>query len=140
MDRGRAVQKVSPKRRHALLQAAMAECFRRWARGRGEVGTEWRFRLAPPGEARRPLVPDVSYVSFARLVGLVGEDLEAPPIAPDIVVDILSPDDRPDDVAAKREVYLAAGAQLLLIVDAERRSRRRGPRRSAWTGCSRCAG
>ena len=33
--------------------------LRLWADGRGEVGTEWCFRLEPPGEDIRPLVPDV---------------------------------------------------------------------------------
>ena len=45
---GRAVQKVSPKRRHAILQLSIGGALKAWARGRGEAGSEWRFRLAPP--------------------------------------------------------------------------------------------
>jgi Uma2 family endonuclease len=65
--RGRALQKVSPQRDHSRLQGAMTMRLDRWAAGRGEVGPEWRFRVAPPGEVRRPVVPDVAYVSNERL-------------------------------------------------------------------------
>jgi Uma2 family endonuclease len=120
--RDRPVQKVSPTRRHALLQLAVAVRLRAWARGLGEVGTEWRFRVTPPGEITRPLVPDVAYVSYERMMALSVAERETPPVAPDIVVEILSPDDRPADLAHKRDVYLAAGATTLLIVDPDRRT------------------
>jgi Uma2 family endonuclease len=120
--RDRPVQKVSPTRRHALLQLAVAMRLKAWARGRGEVGTEWRFRITPPGQITRPLVPDVAYVSYERMMALSVAERETPPIAPDIVVEILSPDDRPVDVAHKRDVYLAAGTTTLLIVDPDHRT------------------
>jgi Uma2 family endonuclease len=119
---GRPVQKVSPTRRHAVLQGAMVEWLRTWARGRGQVGTEWRFRITPPGEITRPLVPDVAYLSYEKLKGLSDADRETPPVAPDIVVEIRSPDDRPADVNHKRDVYLAAGSSLVFIVDPDRRT------------------
>jgi Uma2 family endonuclease len=118
----RSVQKVSPTRRHALLQLAVAVRLRAWARGLGEVGTEWRFRITPPGEITRPLVPDAAYVSYERMMALSIAERETPPLAPDIVVEILSPDDRPADVAHKRDVYLAAGTTTFLIIDPDRRT------------------
>jgi Uma2 family endonuclease len=118
----RPVQKVSPTRRHAVLQGAMLARLREWARGRGQVGTEWRFRITPPGEITRPLVPDVAYLSYERLKALSVAERETPRLAPDIVVEIRSPDDRPADVNHKRDVYLAAGAGLVLIVDPDRRT------------------
>ena len=120
--RDRPVQKVSPTRRHALLQLAVAVRLREWARGLGEAGTEWRFRVTPPGEITRPLVPDVAYISYERMTMLSAAERETPSLAPDIVVEILSPDDRPADVAHKRDVYLAAGTTTLLIVDPDRRT------------------
>jgi hypothetical protein len=45
--RGRALQKVSPKRTHSFLQGALTIELTRWAAGRGGVGPEWRFRVAP---------------------------------------------------------------------------------------------
>ena len=115
---GRAVQKVSPFRKHARLQTAFALALAPWSEGRGEVGTEWRFRPAPPNEIRRPLVPDVSYVSNERLADLEeGMELEAPPFAPDVAVEILSPGDRMRHVNHKIAVYLATGASVVVIVD-----------------------
>jgi Uma2 family endonuclease len=114
---GRPVQKVSPFRIHARLQARLAVALWPWAEGRGEVGCEWRFRVAPPGEIRRPLVPDLAYVSYERLQGLEGRDLELPPFAPDVAFEVLSPGDVPRHLAHKIAVYLAAGAQLVVVVE-----------------------
>src|SRR5579872_839518 len=87
---GRAVQKVSPQRKHALAQTGFAIALGTWARttGAGMVGTEWRFQVAPPGEERRPLVPDVAFLSYERSAGLDGEDREVPLVAPDIAVEV----------------------------------------------------
>ena len=87
------------------------------ATGRGDVGTEWRFRPAPAGEIRRPLVPDISFVADARLAGLEGHDLEAPPFSPDVAVEIRSPDDRARNLEHKIAVYLATGCALVIVVD-----------------------
>lgn len=119
--RGRALQKVSPQRTHSLLQGELTIQLSRWATGRGEVGPEWRFRVAPPGEVRRPLVPDVAYVSNARLEPLSDEEIELPPLAPDVAVEILSPGDRRVDLDDKIDVYLRAGSSLVVVVDPRRR-------------------
>ncbi len=119
---GRAVRKVSPFRTHALLQLLVGGALRSWAAGRGEVGSEWRFRPAPAGQIRRPLVPDIAYVSNARLDGLEGRDLEAPPFAPDVAVEILSPGDRARDIEHKIAVYLGTGAALVIVIDPRERS------------------
>jgi len=118
---GRPLQKVSPQRTHSWLQGALTVKLTHWATGRGKVGPEWRFRVAPPGEIRRPLVPDVAYVSNARLRALSDADLEVPPLAPDVAAEILSPDDRRADVEDKIRAYLKAGSSLVLVVDPEQR-------------------
>lgn len=120
--RGRPLQKVSPRRTHSRLQAALSTHLERWALGRGEVGPEWRFRVAPPGEVRRPLVPDVAYVSNERLRPLSDEEIELPPLAPDVAVEILSPDDRRIDVDDKIDVYSRAGSALVIVVDPQARA------------------
>jgi Uma2 family endonuclease len=120
--RGRALQKVSPQRTHSRLQGALTMQLDRWARGRGEVGPEWRFRVAPAGEVRRPLAPDVAYVSNERLRPLSDKELEIPPLAPDVAVEILSPDDYRADVDDKIAVYLRAGSSLVIVVDPPRRA------------------
>jgi hypothetical protein len=46
--RSRALQKMSPHLDHGTLQAALTVALYRWAKGRGRVATERRFRVAPP--------------------------------------------------------------------------------------------
>ncbi len=119
---GRAVRKVSPCRRHARLQTVLAAALSRWAAPYGEVGIEWRFRIAPRGEMRRPLVPDIAFVSDARMRALDDDEAELPPFAPDVAVEIRSPDDRRRHVEHKVAVYLAGGASLVIVVDPSERS------------------
>jgi Uma2 family endonuclease len=88
-----------------------------WAAGHGRVGIEWRFRVAPPGEVIRPLVPDVAYLSYERL-GPEADDMAQVPFgAPSVAIEILSPDDRPGDVRDKIATYLRAGADAVVTVD-----------------------
>lgn len=119
---GRAVQKVSPQRRHSRLQAWWTRRLGTWAEGRGEAGPEWRFRVAPPGEIVRPLVPDVAYLSYARMGNATDDELEAPLMAPNVAVEILSPDDRAPDVEHKIAVFLAAGSEAVVVVDPAERT------------------
>jgi Uma2 family endonuclease len=120
--RGRALQKMSPQRDHARLQTELSIALGPWARGRGEVGSEWRFRVEPTGEPRRPLVPDLSYVSYERLRGLTHDEIQAPALAPTVAIEILSPGDDPRDVASKIDVFLRAGTELVIIVDPKKRT------------------
>src|ERR1700730_255434 len=96
---GRALQKVSPQRKHALAQTQFSAALVRWAEihHSGEVGTEWEFRIEPPGEKRRPLVPDVAFLAFGRVPYDDEAAADIPRLAPDAVVEILSPGDRAPD-------------------------------------------
>ncbi len=122
--RGRARQKVSPTYDHARLQTLLAIALTSWADGRhGRVGTEWRFRVAPPGAVVRPLVPDVAYLSYADLPADAAHDLLQVPLgAPTVAVEVLSPDDRAADVDHKIATYLAAGTSAVIVVDPHRES------------------
>lgn len=115
--RGRALRKLSPTRDHGRVQLVFAAALDAWARGRGEVATEWRFRLAVAGDVRRPLVPDIAFVAVERLRGSSREKLQAPEFAPTVAVEVLSPGDDPLDVASKVDVYLGAGSALVVLVD-----------------------
>ncbi len=120
---GRALQKVSPQRKHALAQSVFVSALLAWAKrtGSGRVGTEWEFRIQPPGEIRRPLIPDVAYLSYARIPYEQSDKADVPRVAPDVVVEILSPNDRPADVEEKVRVYLAAGSAVIFLVDTQAR-------------------
>jgi Uma2 family endonuclease len=117
---GAPVPKMSPRRRHARLQWELAVRLDAWGGDRGEVGTEWRFRLAETPR-RTELVPDVAYVAFERMANLGDEAAEEPPFAPDVAVEIRSPGDRELNIQAKIGLYLTHGARLVLDVDRDER-------------------
>lgn len=121
---GRVVQKVSPRARHANAQARVASALLSWADkyGIGRVGTEWEFRIAPPGEVARSLVPDVAFLSYAKLGFDQDEAAQMPAIAPNVAIEVLSPNDRHPNVDEKIRVYLACGTGLVAVADPERRN------------------
>lgn len=110
---GRRFPKMSPKLAHGLVQAACCAVLSRCAQARGATSTETRFRLAPG----TTLVPDVSFVSYERLRGLSEDDVEEPPFAPDIAIEVRSKSDRASLIYKKNELYLRYGALLVLNVD-----------------------
>ena len=120
----RVLQKVTPKRKHSLAQAEFVAALITWAhqRGNGMAGTEWHFQVRPPGEIGRTLVPDVAFLSYDRMPIEEQEATEIPRIAPDVVVEVRSPDDRQVDIDEKVRVYLAAGTTAIFLVDPETRT------------------
>lgn len=121
---GRILQKVSPQRKHALAQARFVSALGDWAieTGSGRVGTEWDFRIRPPGEERRQLVPDIAYLSYDRISYENEAEADIPRVAPDVVVEVISPSDRWPDIDEKVRVYLAAGTSVVFLVDTQTRS------------------
>jgi Uma2 family endonuclease len=122
---GQAVQKVSPTYHHALLQMRIASWLGAWVdeTKSGRAGTEWRFRVAPPGEAVRPLVPDVSYLSFEMLPkGVSYDELQVPLAAPTVAFEILAPDDEKRNVESKIRTLLAAGTIAIVVIDPRRQT------------------
>jgi Uma2 family endonuclease len=73
------------------------------------------YRL-PGGNLRSP---DVSFVSSARLAD-TGVPTGFLHVAPDLAVEVLSPDDRPRLVMDKVGEYLAVGVRMVWIIDPER--------------------
>jgi Uma2 family endonuclease len=120
--RGRAVQKVSPLRDHGRLQEWWTRHLGDWAADRGEVTPEWRLRVAPPGEPIRPLVPDVSYLSFERMGDLTREELQAPRVPPNAAIEISSPGQNRRDLADKVATLLRAGTDVVIAVDSVART------------------
>ena len=110
-------QKVSPQELHARVQMRMVVALMAWAdaTGSGRVGTEWEFRLTPPLEPTRVLVPDISYLSYDRPGYEHDEAAQIPYMAPDVAIEILSPDKRLADIREKTRVYLACGSAVVII-------------------------
>ncbi|HEV2739828.1 MAG TPA: Uma2 family endonuclease [Candidatus Elarobacter sp.] len=120
--RGRAVKKMSPERTHAVLRLWFARRLDEWAGERGIVGIEWRFRVAPPGEDIRPLVPDISYLGYDRIGDETEDELEVPLIPPTVAIEIRSPGDNRRDVEAKVDVFVRAGAGVVIVVNPKTRT------------------
>jgi Uma2 family endonuclease len=111
-------EKVSPQRRHNLVAAAVCRLLRAWGHSFGEALPEQRVHLAEG----ITLVPDVVFISDRRSEPLSEREREAPPLAPDIVVEVRSPDDRTSRIARKTELYLEFGTLLVLEIDPEKRT------------------
>ena len=114
---GRLVRKMSPKRRHQALEKRWVAAFDAWAAGRGEALTEWRHKFTAPGKTFASLVPDVAFAWHATLERLGPAASEAPPQAPEIVVEILSAGESERYLGWKIEAYLAAGTLVVFVVD-----------------------
>lgn len=115
----RIIQKVTPRRKHALAQSRFCAALDAWAceHGSGMAGTEWHFQVQPPGEISRTLVPDVAYLSYDRIPKAELERTDIPRVAPDIVVEVRSPEDLQRDIDEKIRVYLASGTRVVFLVD-----------------------
>lgn len=119
---GVAYPKVSPKRKHAVVQRIISNLIAECAGERGDVGTEWRFRIGGGDASGTEFLPDVAYVSYERLDVLPESDQDEPPFSPDVAVEVRSPSDRPGLGAAKIARYLATGSVLVIEVDPARRT------------------
>jgi len=85
----------------------------------GTVGMEVGFKLASNPDTVRG--PDIAFVRRDR-VPTSGRGFFTG--APDLVIEVLSPDDRSGAVRAKTEQYLATGVPVVVIVDPEERTAR----------------
>src|SRR5207249_1119626 len=79
----------------------------------GEVG----FRVGP---RQTLLCPDVAYVCQERDAPVDDDDFF--PYAPDLAVEVLSPDNTRPRVRRKARAYLASGAQLVWAIDPRRQT------------------
>ncbi len=85
----------------------------------GEVRVETGYWLTSgPDDVR---APDVSFVSSARLPGeeVVNGFVTQ---APDLAVEVVSPNDRESEIADKVDTYLAAGVQRVWVVRPEQKT------------------
>ena len=77
----------------------------------GEVSAETNVKLV--GEIVRR--PDIAFFRAQRLEG-VDSDQSLLPVSPDLVVEIVSKNDRADDLLLKVSQYLQAGAQAVWLI------------------------
>ena len=97
----------------ASAQGELFFAVRRWQETSGDAGLLLQdvfIRLI--GE--NYLAPDIAWWAAARRPALAQGALD---VVPDLVVEVLSPATRANDLGAKRDVYLAAGARELWLAD-----------------------
>jgi Uma2 family endonuclease len=75
-----------------------------------------------PDDAGRVRKADASFVSFRRMPVETYEDEGFCSAVPDLVVEVISPNDYAREVTEKRDEWLAAGVQTVWIVDPDTRS------------------
>jgi len=78
-------------------------------------GQDTGFQIAADPDTVR--APDVAFVRTERLADIPRRGY--PRLAPDLVVEVLSPDDRPGEVLAKIGQWLETGVRLVWVLDPE---------------------
>jgi len=107
---------VSPYAVHGRLQIRIGAQLDAWAGDEGRVAVEVRFYFRRADGTWSSVLPDVDYMSEARLPGGMHDEAQRPRIAPDLAVEILSPSDRPGRIRRKVALYLEFGATLVLVL------------------------
>jgi Uma2 family endonuclease len=117
---GKIYQKPMPKSKHARLQARLMQSI-------NEVAEEPKIAYAFP-ELRctfgdRSIVPDVAVLQWERIeFDASGEPVDDVTIAPDWLIEILSPEQSANRVASKILHSLQHGCQLSWLLDTSDRS------------------
>lgn len=109
--------------RESLLAGAIIHRLREFVGPRSlgiVLGEAGMLRLFP-----RPVrVPDVSFLSWDRFPGGRLPDVEVPDAAPDLAVEVLSPDNTKAEMDRKLRDYFAAGTRLVWYIDPRARTAR----------------
>jgi Uma2 family endonuclease len=114
---GQVIELVPPGARHGFLVAALIQRLREHVavHDLGIVLADAGFVLSTDPPTVR--APDISVVLRARVPSPLPVKFFSGP--PDLAVEVLSPDDRPAEVAAKLADCLRAGAQGVWVIDPE---------------------
>ena len=117
---GRLIVREPAGSLHGLVAMSLgaelvAHVKRTWAGG--VFAAETGFKLASNPDTVR--APDVAFIAKDRLPSR--DTRGYPALAPDLVGEVLSPDDRAGEVLAKVGDWLSAGCRLVWVVDPERR-------------------
>lgn len=108
---------ASPRLVHNRVRDEVAFSLREFVRGQrlGEVTIETDFKLST-GIVR---IPDVAFIRAERLRGIdPRQRIEG---APDLVVEVVSPTDDPNDLVLKIQQYLRFGARAVWVLYPEAR-------------------
>jgi Uma2 family endonuclease len=84
------------------------------------VGADGMMRIAP-GLMR---IPDLSFITWDRLLGRESPQEPIPDLAPDLAVEVLSEGNTKAEMARKVREYFAAGVTLVWPIDSKKRTAR----------------
>ena len=114
---GKALPKMSPKRFHSRVTLALSLLLDKWNQDTGEIGIEWAVTLKRKSKDWCP-VPDLLYVSKERLGDIPLTD-EPCPVPPELVIEIISPNQAFSDLSEKAVDYLNAGVDRVWLIDSK---------------------
>jgi Uma2 family endonuclease len=118
--------------RESLLSGAIIDYLRQYVRPRrlgivlGEAGP---LRILP----HQVRMPDVCFIRYDRFPGGKLPQVQIPAVAPDLAVEVLSPDNSAGEMQRKLRDYFTAGVRLVWYVDPATRTAR------AYTAPDQCA-
>jgi len=121
--RGRLIVREPPGTHHGAIAANLAYHLSDFVRRHGSgaiFAQDTGFKIASDPDSVR--APDVAFVARER-TGLIRSRGYAE-LAPDLLAEILSPDDQPAEVLAKVADWLAAGTKIVWVIDPDRRETR----------------
>jgi Uma2 family endonuclease len=107
--------------RESLLAVAIVTALQNFVRPRGlgvVSGPDGMMRLFP-GLVR---IPDVAYISRARLPGGHVPAEAVPSLVPDLAVEVLSESNTSAEMGLKRREYFSAGVRLVWLVNPDTRT------------------
>ena len=118
--RGRLIVREPPSTYHGRVQGVLHVLVGSHVRAHAlgaVLGQDTGFKIASDPDTVR--APDLAFVDRARVAQIARRGYAA--LAPDLVAEILSPDDRPGEVLTKVGDWLAAGVRLVWVIDPDRR-------------------
>jgi Uma2 family endonuclease len=117
--RGHLVVREPPGTWHGIIAATLGHYLSAFVRRNGlgiVVAQDTGFKIASDPDTVRG--PDVGFVARDRVERIPRRGYA--PLSPDLVAEVLSPDDVPGEVIAKVGEWLAAGTRIVWLVDPRR--------------------
>jgi Uma2 family endonuclease len=119
--RGKLVVREPPSTYHGRVQSTLNVLVGSYVRSHqlGAVfGQDTGFKIRSDPDTVR--APDLAFVQRDRVAQIARRGYAE--LAPDLVAEILSPDDRPGEVLTKVGEWLDAGVSLVWVIDPDRRT------------------
>jgi Uma2 family endonuclease len=120
---GEVIQKPMPDEDHSSIQGYLYMVIYQFLARTdlGKVGVEWRCVFGPSGE-EDAFVPDVVFATHERRAIRGRSPRKFLWTAPDLAIEVLSPNQPAGPFADKLQFYLLHGVRLVWVIDPDERS------------------